>query len=190
MPCDGGVSLFCIFTEIRFNCGKTHKNSGWPLPPPLSNRSVLRAARICVDLLVKDAPSLLPVRAGMQIIFAAAILACVCGATALDNGLARTPPMGWRSWNAYGSNIHQDLMDNAADMMVDSSRGFSLKDRGYTRVGLDDYYQLCGAGAGGSFHNASGYPIIDQSLFPDMKSELFPLHSHLLFLYYPILLIC
>jgi alpha-galactosidase len=133
-----------------------------------------------VDLHVKDARALIAsgTRAGMQIVFAVAILVCICGAAALDNGLARSPPMGWRSWNAYGSNIHQDLMNNAADMMVDSSRGFSLKDRGYTRVGLDDYYQLCGAGAGGSFHNASGYPIIDQSLFPDMKSELFPLHSH------------
>ncbi len=63
----------------------------------------------------------------MQIVLGAVFLALVCGAAALDNGLARTPPMGWRSWNAYGSNIHQDLMDNAADMMVDASRGFSLK---------------------------------------------------------------
>lgn len=146
---------------------------------PCSN-DFLGFPSICVDLHVKDARALIAsgTRAGMQIVFAVAILVCICGAAALDNGLARSPPMGWRSWNAYGSNIHQDLMNNAADMMVDSSRGFSLKDRGYTRVGLDDYYQLCGAGAGGSFHNASGYPIIDQSLFPDMKSELFPLHSH------------
>ena len=47
---------------------------------------------------------------------------------------------------------------------------YRLPDRGYSRVGLDDYYQLCGAGASGSFHNASGYPVIDLSLFPDMKS--------------------
>ena len=56
-----------------------------------------------------------------------AILALIYGANALDNGLARTPPMGWRSWNAYGAKINQDLMENAADMMVDNSRGFSLK---------------------------------------------------------------
>jgi hypothetical protein len=66
---------------------------------------------------------------GMQIflIVSAAIAGFLCGTTALDNGLARTPPMGWRSWNAYGSHINQDLMDNAADMLVDTSRGFSLK---------------------------------------------------------------
>jgi len=65
----------------------------------------------------------------MRIFFivSAAITAFLSGATALDNGLALTPPMGWRSWNAYGPHINQDLMDNAAEMMVDTSRGFSLK---------------------------------------------------------------
>ena len=136
---------------------------------------------------------------GMQIfLIVSAAMGFLCGTTALDNGLARTPPMGWRSWNAYGSHINQDLMDNAADMLVDTSRGFSLKggstlltsqhrfsdsiyrlpDRGYSRVGLDDYYQLCGAGASGSFHNASGYPVIDLSLFPDMKSAPCSLAIH------------
>ena len=28
----------------------------------------------------------------------------VGGARAMDNGLARTPPMGWSSWNAYGGH--------------------------------------------------------------------------------------
>ena len=26
-------------------------------------------------------------------------------ANALDNGVARTPPMGWNSWNTFGCNI-------------------------------------------------------------------------------------
>ena len=55
---------------------------------------------------------------------------------------------------------------------------YRLPDRGYSRVGLDDYYQLCGAGASGSFHNASGYPVIDLSLFPDMKSAPCSLTFH------------
>ena len=63
----------------------------------------------------------------MQTLPKLAILALICGANALNNGLARTPPMGWRSWNAYGAKINQDLMENAAEMMVDNSRGFSLK---------------------------------------------------------------
>lgn len=25
---------------------------------------------------------------------------------AIDNGLGRAPPMGWRSWNLYGANVN------------------------------------------------------------------------------------
>ena len=28
------------------------------------------------------------------------------------NGKARTPPMGWRSWNAFGANINRTIIDN------------------------------------------------------------------------------
>ena len=37
-------------------------------------------------------------------------------------------------------------------------------------TGLDDAWQACGTGAGGSFHNASGYPLVNVTRFPDMKS--------------------
>jgi alpha-galactosidase len=29
---------------------------------------------------------------------------------ALDDGLARTPPMGWNSWNTFGTNVDENLM--------------------------------------------------------------------------------
>ena len=31
-------------------------------------------------------------------------------AEALDNGLGRTPVMGWNSWNAYGCGINEKLI--------------------------------------------------------------------------------
>ncbi|NUS62082.1 MAG: alpha-galactosidase, partial [Saccharothrix sp.] len=31
-------------------------------------------------------------------------------ARALDNGVARTPPMGWNSWNTFGCNINESLI--------------------------------------------------------------------------------
>merc|ERR1719473_478176 len=98
-------------------------------------------------------------------------------ATAIDNGLGRTPPMGWRSWNAYHADINQKKMTTAADAMVNKSRGVSLLEAGFNNCGLDDYYQKCGSGAGGSFHNASGYPIIDLTKFPDMKAMTDHAHS-------------
>ena len=43
--------------------------------------------------------------------------------------------------------------------------------------GLDDYYQACGTGANGSFHNASGYPMINHTKFPDMRAMTDHAHS-------------
>ena len=62
----------------------------------------------------------------------------------LDNGLARTPPMGWLSWQRFGCNIDckndpdncisENLYKNMADIMV--SEGY--KDVGYEYVNIDD----------------------------------------------------
>ena len=32
--------------------------------------------------------------------------------------IARTPPMGWNSWNTFGSNINEALIHEMADFMV------------------------------------------------------------------------
>ena len=39
-------------------------------------------------------------------------------AAALDNGLARTPPMGWCSWNAYGRRFNESVFYETADAMA------------------------------------------------------------------------
>ena len=62
-------------------------------------------------------------------------------------------------------------MTAAADAMVSRKRGgVSLLDVGYEHIGLDDYWQACGTGVSGSFHNASGYPLVNTTLFPDFKA--------------------
>jgi alpha-galactosidase len=30
----------------------------------------------------------------------------------IDNGKGITPPMGWRSWNLFGANVNQQLIQN------------------------------------------------------------------------------
>ena len=35
-----------------------------------------------------------------------------------ENGLARTPPLGWRSWNLYGANVNQSLIEGIMDGMT------------------------------------------------------------------------
>ncbi|MEV0001904.1 ricin-type beta-trefoil lectin domain protein [Micromonospora sp. NPDC050980] len=55
-------------------------------------------------------------------------------ARALDNGAARTPPMGWNSWNTFGCNINETLIRQMTDAMVSSG----MRDAGYQYVVVDD----------------------------------------------------
>ncbi|MFI2710768.1 glycoside hydrolase family 27 protein [Micromonospora sp. NPDC018662] len=55
-------------------------------------------------------------------------------ARALENGAARTPPMGWNSWNTFGCNINETLIRQMADAMVSSG----MRDAGYQYVVVDD----------------------------------------------------
>jgi alpha-galactosidase len=55
-------------------------------------------------------------------------------AQALNNGVARTPPMGWNSWNTFGCNINETLIRQMADALVSTG----MRDRGYQYVVVDD----------------------------------------------------
>ncbi|MEU4769387.1 cellulose binding domain-containing protein [Actinosynnema sp. NPDC023794] len=55
-------------------------------------------------------------------------------ARALENGVARTPPMGWNSWNTFGCNINETLIRQMTDAMVNSG----MRDAGYEYVVVDD----------------------------------------------------
>ncbi|WP_309114214.1 cellulose binding domain-containing protein [Saccharothrix sp.] len=55
-------------------------------------------------------------------------------AQALENGVARTPPMGWNSWNTFGCNINETLIRQMADAMVSSG----MREVGYQYVVVDD----------------------------------------------------
>ena len=56
----------------------------------------------------------------------------------LDNDLAKTPPMGWNSWNKFGCGINEDLIKKTADELVSSG----LAAKGYVYLNLDDCWQL------------------------------------------------
>lgn len=55
----------------------------------------------------------------------------------------------------------------------------SFADLGYSDAGLDDAWQLCGSYGPNNYtyHNASGYPVVDTSIFPDMLSMTNFAHS-------------
>jgi alpha-galactosidase len=99
------------------------------------------------------------------------------------NGLARTPPMGWRSWNAFGNRITQEMMLEAANAIVAKNRTVaghdgkvSLCDLGYCSVGVDEGWEGCGSGVNGTQHAADGTPEIDAA-FPDTAKMVSQIHD-------------
>jgi alpha-galactosidase len=63
-----------------------------------------------------------------------ATLATTTPAQALNNGVARTPPMGWNTWNTFGCNINETLIRQMADALVANG----MRDLGYRYVVVDD----------------------------------------------------
>ncbi|MEV6708975.1 cellulose binding domain-containing protein [Micromonospora wenchangensis] len=72
--------------------------------------------------------------AGLLLVAGPAVVLRTSPALALDNGVARTPPMGWNSWNTFGCNINEALIRQMTDAMVSTG----MKDAGYQYVVVDD----------------------------------------------------
>ena len=87
---------------------------------------------------------------------AAVAFATAPPATALDNGLALTPPMGWNDWNAFGCNVSQALVEQTAQAIVSSG----LRDAGYQYVNIDDCWAL-------PDRDANGNLVANPAKFPD-----------------------
>lgn len=82
------------------------------------------------------------------------VLLGVIRATPHDNGLARTPPMGWNSWNHFGCDVSAQLIKETADAMVSSG----MKDAGYRYVVIDDCWEVA--------RDAQGRLVADSARFP------------------------
>eukprot|EP01084_Bolivina_argentea_P007720 14494_1 len=105
--------------------------------------------------------------------------------SSLNNGLARKPPLGWRSWSCYWFEIDQPLITACIDALLDKSRKVngvakSLAEIGYNNVGIDDGWQLCDS-SGKYFHNATapnGWAMVNKDLFPDLSSMIKYAHNN------------
>jgi alpha-galactosidase len=62
----------------------------------------------------------------------------------LNNGLGRTPQMGWNSWNHFHCGINEELIQKTADAIVATG----LAKAGYQYVNLDDCWQVSRDGEG------------------------------------------
>src|SRR5687767_8852756 len=80
------------------------------------------------------------------------------------NGLAKTPPMGWNSWNKFRGRVDDKLVREIADAIVSSG----MKDAGYIYVNIDDTWE--------GERDAQGN-ITSNKKFPDMKALADYVHS-------------
>src|ERR1043166_1570409 len=130
-------------------CMRSNNQHGTPRGVRMNNFKALRA---CVWLLCLPA------------------FVCACAgaapARALATALARTPPMGWNSWNKFGCNVSEKLIREMADAVVSSG----MKDAGYTYVVIDDCWQ--------TGRDAEGNITPDPQRFPSgMKALADYVHS-------------
>lgn len=80
--------------------------------------------------------------------------------------LAKTPPMGWNSWNKFGCNINENLIEEIADAMVKNG----MKDAGYEYIVIDDCWQIA--------RDKHGNIIADPERFPSgIKALVDYVHS-------------
>ncbi len=80
------------------------------------------------------------------------------------NGLAKTPPMGWNSWNKFHGRVDDASVRGIADAMASNG----MRDAGYLYVNIDDTWEGERDGAGN---------IRSNKKFPDMKALADYVHS-------------
>nr|WP_245771129.1 RICIN domain-containing protein [Actinacidiphila guanduensis] len=86
----------------------------------------------------------------------ATVLVAAPPAAALDNGLARTPQMGFNDWNAYGCNVSESLIESTAQAMHTDG----MQAAGYTYVNIDDCWMT-------HSRDSAGRLVPDPAKFPD-----------------------
>lgn len=102
-----------------------------------------------------------------QLAVRAVVVACfMATVSALDNGLALTPPMGWLSWQRYRCNVDcvnqpdECISENLYKRMADRLVADGYRDAGYEYVNVDDCWTLL------ERDNATGRLVADPARFP------------------------
>lgn len=75
--------------------------------------------------------------------------------------LAQTPPLGWNSWNTFGTDINEDLVKGIADKFIE----LGLKDAGYEYIVLDDGWMT-------KQRDTNGNLVADPEKFPNGMKAL------------------
>ncbi len=96
--------------------------------------------------------------------FAAVVIVGLAVSTGAAQELAKTPPMGWNSWNHFAEKVTDAIVRQQADAMVSSG----MRDAGYVYINIDDTWE--------GKRDANGI-IQTNDKFPDMKALADYVHS-------------
>ena len=97
-------------------------------------------------------------------VLAASLLGLSIATCAQSQTVARTPPMGWNSWNYFADRVTDKDIRDSADQIVTSG----MRNAGYIYVNIDDTWE--------GERDANGV-LHSNSKFPDMKSLADYVHS-------------
>lgn len=97
-----------------------------------------------------------------SILLSALVVFSLCFSTChgWNNGVGRTPPMGFNTWNHFACGINETLIVNTAQAMIDKG----LRDVGYDYVNLDDCWQAS--------RDSQGVIVEDKATFPSGIPDL------------------
>ena len=84
-----------------------------------------------------------------------------------ENGLARTPPMGWNPYNHFSGDYDETIVRQHADLIV----SLGLKAKGYQYVNLDAMW-------GTTTRGADGRLVPDSTRFPGIADGSLAAHIH------------
>ena len=162
-----------------------------PLPVVYFNLSTSIYLSFYFSLLCSALPLMMAMVRPLFLFFLFSIL--LPFAPAGMNGMAMRPPMTWRSWNSFATQISSSVILRNAQGLVDESRairnmppGSSLRSLGYAEVGADEGWAMCAPPPGYPpndymYHkgNADGSisPQINVDLFPDMAGLVAAIHA-------------
>lgn len=88
--------------------------------------------------------------------FSSFIILAVLFSLASSWDVAKTPPMGWNSWNYFGCSVDAEILTSIAKAVVD----IGLSDAGYEYVNSDDCWMLAD-------RSADGHQVPNPEKFPD-----------------------
>lgn len=101
-------------------------------------------------------------------------LAAVPSATAATPQMAvAPPPMGWTSWNAFGNDISESLIDTQADALRAFNATLKAGTPRYTHLNIDGGFWL-----GSNGRDGNGAPILDKTKWTNGQLNTAVAHIH------------